>query len=886
MLLPAECVAARGLGKTGYGRDFLSQRKLHRELDHSGKLGSVLASFQSWIERMSAVPHLDIAGLIAAAKVPDLPDWTAGMLGRSLPFDVAVRKLKSLVSSRSLRPASEDALRTALASFVERIANARASPPAPLAPTGNERLDSFRAGLAHLREPLLAGWPPGIVAAQLGLREEGDSLEMTLHFDNSWIGDFADSDEDGSPFPPGRAPQRTLRIPDLSGWERKLSLLCYCPRDACVHRAAALDALLAYTATPAGGRAIASMLFPPWQRALDLLAAPDREDKRTAPGSLSFVFGQRGARVYFHLEGKRGPSRRGTELHADLAAYLPRLRGQDRKIAELFALSQSGRSRESNPFYGDAVLLLAGHPCVRLEQDRPFVPVQVERASVRVVEAGEGVRVAVMAGGREVQGLQDTSGFASSAGHVLARPSEGVLRLVVLPKELQRLLAATSRFGAAFPREALPGLVGALPRLESAAQVELPDNLVGEEVPTASRPVLRLSPLGPGALLEVRVEPLAGGPLFVPGHGAPRSAAFDGSRRRFALRDFDRELVESSVVVAELGLDLAATTEPYSFALESGEASVETLRRVHHLAQRGVGVEWNLPRPKFTSPADIHKLSLRIEKKRDWFGLEGEVKVDDRRVELAALLEAARSRRRWVQLGPGDYAELSEELIARLTPLSHVAGEEKTPTLTLGTVPLIEALVPEVEELDAAEEWLALTTRLRKARERPYLLPSGLRAGLRDYQVEGFRWLSRLAEFGAGACLADDMGLGKTLQALALLMARAPLGPALVVAPTSVLHAWRVEAERFAPSLRLRLFHEGDRDLSAAGPGDVVVVSWTVFAREADLFSKTRFATAILDEAQAIKNSATQRARAAHALDAGFVVAFTGTPVENHAGEI
>jgi SNF2 family DNA or RNA helicase len=130
------------------------------------------------------------------------------------------------------------------------------------------------------------------------------------------------------------------------------------------------------------------------------------------------------------------------------------------------------------------------------------------------------------------------------------------------------------------------------------------------------------------------------------------------------------------------------------------------------------------------------------------------------------------------------------------------------------------------------------------------------------------------------------MGLGKTLQALALLLTRAAEGPALVVAPASVLHGWRAEAARFAPRLRVRLFHEGDRDLAAAGPGDVVVVSWSLLAREAARFAEARFATAVLDEAQVMKNGSTLRARAAHALQSGFVVALSGTPIENHLGEL
>jgi SNF2 family DNA or RNA helicase len=145
-----------------------------------------------------------------------------------------------------------------------------------------------------------------------------------------------------------------------------------------------------------------------------------------------------------------------------------------------------------------------------------------------------------------------------------------------------------------------------------------------------------------------------------------------------------------------------------------------------------------------------------------------------------------------------------------------------------------------------------------------------------------------MAHWGVGACLADDMGLGKTLQALAVLLERAARGPALVVAPTSVCFNWVRETGRFCPGLRPVLFREGDRaaTLSALGPGDLLVCSYGLLVRHAEELKGRRFATLVLDEAQAVKNPATRRARAARDLDAEWKLALTGTPVENHLGEL
>ena len=182
--------------------------------------------------------------------------------------------------------------------------------------------------------------------------------------------------------------------------------------------------------------------------------------------------------------------------------------------------------------------------------------------------------------------------------------------------------------------------------------------------------------------------------------------------------------------------------------------------------------------------------------------------------------------------------------------------------------------------------WRDLRDRLHAAESFEPELPSTLQAELRPYQLAGFRWLARLARWRAGACLADDMGLGKTVQTLALLVDLAPEGPALVVAPTSVVANWVDEARRFAPTLNVKLYTGAGpvraELLDNPAPFDLYITTYGVLQNDIEQLAAVAWRGAVLDEAQAIKNPVTRRAGAARQLNADFRLVTTGTPIQNN----
>lgn len=172
--------------------------------------------------------------------------------------------------------------------------------------------------------------------------------------------------------------------------------------------------------------------------------------------------------------------------------------------------------------------------------------------------------------------------------------------------------------------------------------------------------------------------------------------------------------------------------------------------------------------------------------------------------------------------------------------------------------------------------------------------PERFRGQLRSYQRRGYSWLLFMRRLGLGSCLADDMGLGKTVQTLAALCHwkdQGELSQALLVCPTSVLGNWQSEAERFAPSLRVRVHHGSRAQRTEAWTEqpdqfDLLVTSYTLLSRDRELFLSQTWGVVILDEAQQIKNSRTQSARVARDLSCQGRILLTGTPVENRLADL
>jgi superfamily II DNA or RNA helicase len=291
--------------------------------------------------------------------------------------------------------------------------------------------------------------------------------------------------------------------------------------------------------------------------------------------------------------------------------------------------------------------------------------------------------------------------------------------------------------------------------------------------------------------------------------------------------------------------------------------------------------------------AGFGELDLSVRSGIDWFDLHASVAFGDERVALPRLLSALRKGESFVRLGDGTLGLIRSEWRAQLEPFLATASEEREEGLRFRSnqVVLLDALLSSRQDVAFDDVFDRARRKIVDVTLRAEEPPPSFRGTLRPYQQEGLGWFAFLRDLGFGGCLADDMGLGKTIQVLALLDGRRRAEdrrPSLVVVPRSVVFNWQAEAARFTPELRVLDHASPDRlpTTEHFAGYDVVLTTYALLRREIARMAGVEFDYVILDEAQAIKNAASQAAKAVTLLHARHRLALTGTPVENHLGEL
>jgi superfamily II DNA or RNA helicase len=505
------------------------------------------------------------------------------------------------------------------------------------------------------------------------------------------------------------------------------------------------------------------------------------------------------------------------------------------------------------------------------------------------------------AGPAQLQGALERKGARrplSSAKLVLPHPETGeallvfedsIGRLATTRDHDLRMMALLQRAGEIIiPPEELAEALNALLEVPALPPLEVPDELSLTEEHAAPVPGLRLEkPTAP----EFMNPPLLAELSFdyrdlKVAAGDPRLSVVDWHGQRFVRRDLDAEH-RALVRLLELGFHPVESTNGHGLELDS--INLPTV--IEALLVEGWGVEVHGTTVHPPSPP-----ALKVESGIDWFELSGEIDFAGGNVDLSTVLGAISRGDRFIDLGDGSKGLLpatwmeTYDSLANLAQSSSDEGLRFLPSQAL----LVDALLSAMPPANVDEAFADLREKLKSfERIKPRKELKSFEGTLRAYQRQGLGWLEFLREFGLGGVLADDMGLGKTVQVLALIQAnrtstRSTNRPFLVVAPRSVVYNWIDEAARFTPKLLAVEYRGAEREAVQAkiADYDLVVTTYGTLRRDVAFLATVEFDTVILDEAQAIKNPTSQTAKASRLLRASHRLALTGTPIENHLGEL
>lgn len=485
-------------------------------------------------------------------------------------------------------------------------------------------------------------------------------------------------------------------------------------------------------------------------------------------------------------------------------------------------------------------------------------------------------------------------------------------------------VAGLRRSGAfSLPKEQIGDLLTDLLSERFPPRLDLPEELRYEEAQSVPRPSLTVkspkhgnwsrNPSLRGQLSFDYAVGQSGGEIA---SSDTRRGIYLAGKRQFLLRDFEAES-QAAQVLSTLGFRYA---QPNHYEKESAwELAPKKLPRV---VRELVNAGWHIEAEGkvFRNPGEVR---IQVSSGIDWFELHGTVDFGDTSARLPELLAALRRGDNMVKLDDGSFGMLPEEWLKKYGLIAGL-GEAHNDHLRFKRtqVGVLDALLAAQPEARFDETFALARNQLKDfAGVTTAEPPAGFTGQLRPYQKDGLGWMHFLRQFGFGGCLADDMGVGKTVQVLALLEERRALrelhqpssapksnkrkatkkaptkgqalssarpAPSLVVVPKSLVFNWKQEAARFAPRLRV-LEHVGQGRQKAGehfDDHDLIITTYGTLRRDAVDFKDVEFDYLILDEAQAIKNAETAAAKAARLLHGHNRLALSGTPVENHLGEL
>jgi len=440
-----------------------------------------------------------------------------------------------------------------------------------------------------------------------------------------------------------------------------------------------------------------------------------------------------------------------------------------------------------------------------------------------------------------------------------------------------------------FPAGTSPRIVEALAR-SGVNPESVHEDLRFERVNVPPRPRVKVTRVDTQFRYGVAREDLQGLVEFeydgsvVPLYGG--GSSFDPERRRLVIRN---KAAEQQAVLRLQQLGFRRTFGPDA---KRGHLVVNVdqfPRAVRTLVKEGWYVEAD--GRAFRAPRTFN---VHVKSGIDWFELHGDVDFGDgRSASIADLLAALRRGDATIVLDDGTRGMVPEEWLQRYLRIASFGEAEGDHIRYRPTqAALLDALLENQPTVNFDEKFAQAREELKRfSGIRPLDPPPTFHGKLRDYQREALGWFEFLRQFGFGGCLADDMGLGKTVMVLALLEARRHVTddrpkPSVAVVPRSLVFNWKDEAARFTPALRVLDYTGSSRDAAAIEDHDLVLTTYGTLRRDAPQLMEHHFDYVILDEAQAVKNAATASAKAVRLLRGNHRLALSGTPIENHVGEL